>query len=216
MKHLQNELDFTESPASDHLSCSVLEWVARTYETMEEWKAKAKDVFFSSNGDSNLSRNRVASIVRSHFLETPPKPENVQRWKTGFEEIEAIHVLPPKVSASNSAYVDWLYIADYLLLACASPTEQIDEENQRRETEFQNALGSYKIRSIVHDACGKMRNDTTISDNEILVDVQKENPKASMANIKEARRLEKGKVLHNAPKEPIPAEPMLRYTPLYF
>ena len=183
---------------------------------MEEWKAKAKDVFYSSNGDSNLSRNRVASIVRTYFLETPPKPEDVQRWKTGFEEIETVHVTPPNVSASNSAYVDWLYIADYLLLACASPTEQLDEENQRRETEFQNVLGSYKIRLIVHDAREKLRNETTLTDTDILAAVKKVYPKASMANIKEARRLEKGKVFHAVPKEPIPAEQMPRYTALNF
>ena len=107
---MQNEFDFTESPASDRLSCSVLEWVARTYETMEEWKAKAKDVFYSSNGDSNLSRNRVASIVRTYFLETPPKPEDVQRWKTGFEEIETVHVTPPNVSASNSVHLGLAWV----------------------------------------------------------------------------------------------------------
>jgi len=183
---------------------------------MEKWKAKAKEVFFSSNGDSNLSRIRVASIVRTHFLETPPEPEDVERWKKGFDEIETVHVMPPKVSPSNSAYVDWLYIADYMLLACASPTDWLDEENQRRETEYQHVLGSYRIRSIVYDARERMRHDTTLSDNDILVAVQKDHLKASMANIKEARRLEKGNVYHASPKEPIPADPMPRYTALYF
>lgn len=213
---MQNGIDATQSPASDRLSDSVLEWLGRTYETMEEWKAKARDVFFSSNGDSNLSRNRVASIVRAHFLESPPKPEDVERWKAGFDEIETVHITPPNVSASNSAYVDWLYIADYLLLACASPTEQLDAENQRRETEFQNVLGSYNIRLIVYDAREKLRHDPTLTDNDVLAAVQKKHPKASMANIKEARRLEKANVFHDAPKEPIRAEPMPRYTALYF
>ncbi len=213
---MQNGTDATQSPASDRLSDSVLEWIGRTYETMEEWKAKARDVFFSSNGDSNLSRNRVASIVRTHFLESPPKAEDVERWKAGFEEIETVHVTPPKVSASNSAYIDWLYIADYLLLACASPTEQLDEENQRRETEFQNVLGSYNIRLIVHDARETLRHNPTLTDNDVLTAVQKKHSKASMANIKEARRLEKANVFHDVPKEPIRAEPMPRYTALYF
>lgn len=213
---MQNGIDATQSPDSDHLSVSVLEWLGRTYETMEEWKAKARDVFFSSNGDSNLSRNRVASIVRTHFLESPPKPEHVERWKAGFEEIETVHVTPPKVSPSNSAYVDWLYIADYLLLACASPTEQLDEENQRRESEFQNVLGSYNIRLIVHDAREMLRQHSTLTDNEVLAAVQRKHSKASMANIKEAQRLEKANVFHDVPKEPVRAEPMPRYTALYF
>lgn len=213
---MKNAIDLTESPPSDRLSGSILGWLARTYKTMEEWKAKARDVFFSSNGDSNLSRIRVAGIVRTHFLETPPKPEDVKRWKRGFEEIETVHVTPPKVSPSNSAYVDWLYVADYLLLACASPTEQLEEENQRRETEFQNVLGSYKIRMVVYDAREQMRDDASLADKDVLAAVQTKHPKASMANIKEARRLEKENVFHVAPKEPIPVQPMPRYSALYF
>lgn len=85
MTLLQNELNFNESQATDRLSDNVLAWLARTFESMEDWKAQAKDVFFSSNGDPNLSRNRVAAIVRTHFLETPPEPEDVQRWTAGLK-----------------------------------------------------------------------------------------------------------------------------------
>jgi len=213
---MHNRTDATQSLASDRLSDSVLEWLGRTYEAMQDWKAKARDVFYSSNGDSNLPRNRVASIVRAHFLESPPKSEDVERWKAGLEEIETIRVTPPKVSASNSAYVEWLYIADYLLLACASPTERLDEENKRRETEFKNVMGSYNIRLIVYDAREELQRNPTLTDEDVFAAVQKKHPKAFMANIKEARRLEKTDAFHDVPKKPIRAEPMRRYTALYF
>lgn len=213
---MQNELNFADSPSSDRLSEGVLKWITRCYESMEEWKLTAADLFFASNGDSNLSRNRLAAILRSHFLDSPPKAEDVDRWKTGFSEIETVHIVPPKISVSNSPYVDWVYIADYLLLACASPTTRLEDENQRRDTDFQNVMGSYLIRKIVHDARDRMRNDASLPDADILEAIQELDPKASMANIKEARRLEKSQSAHSPPKKPLPSDPMPRYTALYF
>jgi hypothetical protein len=215
--HMQLELGLDDQPqVSGRLSDSILKWLARTYETLEEWKTKAKDVFFLSNGDSNLSRNRVAFMVRTYFLENQLESESVQRWKPNLEEIETKDITPPKISASNAAYIDWLYIADYLLLACATPTEELDEENNRRKTEFRNLANSYNMRLIVHDSRKIMQQDATLQDKNILTTIKKTYPKASLANIKEARRLENENVLHIAPKEPIPTEPMHRYTSLYF
>jgi hypothetical protein len=185
----------------------------RTYETAEKWKSKARDVFYSANGDSNLSRNRVAATVRQHFVKTPPQPEDVERWNEGFEKIETVHVAPPKVS--DPAYVDWLYLADYLLLACASPTEEFDEENQRRETEFRAVLDSYKLRMVVHDAREIMRQDGTLKNKDVLGAVKKTHPNAKDANVVQARKLEKNNVLHAPPVKPVPSQPMPLYTPLY-
>ena len=212
----QNAFDFADSPASDRQSGSILEWLARSYETMDDWKTKARRVFLSSNGDSSLSRNRVASMVRRHFLETPPKAEDVLCWKAGFEDTATVHVTPPKVSESNSAYVDWLYVADYLLLSCALPTDELEEENQRRETEFQSVLGSYNRRLTVHDAREEMRSHRDSSDEDILASVEKNHPTRRWRTSRKARRLEKANAYHAVPKEPTPADPIPRYTPLYF
>ena len=147
-----NQLVLEGLETSDQSTVTALEWFARSYESMEEWKGKAREVFFSLNGNSEVARNRVASMVRFYFVETPPKSEDVKRWKQGSDETETIHVVPPKISASNSAYVDWGYVADYLLLACAALSDVLDAENQLRETEYRTAFDSFKIRTMVHDA----------------------------------------------------------------
>ena len=210
------KLDFDQAQTADRLSDSILKWIARSYESMEEWKTKAKNVFFFSNGESELSRNRVATMIRSHVIEAPQEPEEVRRWKVGLEEIETVKVSPPKVSASNSIYVDWLYVADYLLLACASQMEELDAENERRDAEFRNLKNSYTARSMVYEARKIMQQNHTLSDQEVLATIKKTFPDVVMANIKEARKQEKGDVRHIHPKEPIPPKPMPRYTSVYF
>jgi len=206
----------SDTATPPRLSGSILDWIGRTYKAMEAWKSKAAEVFFASNGDSNLSRNRVASIIRTHFVETILEPETVERWKGGFEEIESVVVTPPKITVSNSTYIDWLYVADYLLLACASPSDVLAEENQRRETEYQSVLTSYRIRLVVHHVRESIRNAGQVSDDDLLVMAKEKYSKASMANIKEARRLESIDAEHELPREPFPAEPMPRYASLYF
>ena len=72
------------------------------------------------------------------------------------------------------------------------------------------------MRLIVHDAREKLRRNPALTDDDVLAAVQTKHSKASMANINEARRLEKANVFHGVPKEPVRAEPMPRYTALYF
>lgn len=213
---MTQESELPHALTADRLSETVLDWLGRSYQTIEEWKAFARGVFFAANGDSNVSRNRVASLVRSHLLESSPTPASVNRWSPGIEVIETVVVSPPKINASNAAYVDWLYVADYLLLACASPSEQLDEENQRRETEYQSVWGSYSIRLVVHAAREEMRRGAGLTDDECLAAIHSRHPKASMANIKEARRLEKTRTALEPPTAPIRAEPMRPYTSLFF
>lgn len=209
-------IDLSAAPPSDRLSKNILAWLARTYGVLEEWKDKSRELFLATNGDSNLSRIRLAAVVRAYFLQTPPMAENVNRWTGGFEEVETVHMVPPKVSASNATYVDWLYIADYLLLGCSSPFEQFDAENRRRETEFQSVNDSYKIRLVVYKTREEMRRDSSLADGEVLSKVKKVYSNASLANIKEARRLQQAKVTHEMPKEPMPVRLIPRYTALYF
>ena len=83
---MQNGTDATQSPASDRLSDSVLEWNGRTYETMEEWKAKARDVFFSSNGDSNLAVTALRRSFEPIFLNHHRKPKMSNVGKRGLRK----------------------------------------------------------------------------------------------------------------------------------
>lgn len=212
---MQSELEF-EAAAESAKDSSVIGWIARTYESMDEWKKKARTVFYASNGDSNLARNRVASIIRSYFMETALTAETVKRWKPGIKEPVPEIVLPPKISASSSAYIDWLCAADYVLLSCASLSEMLAAENQRRETEYQSVLGSYELRMVVYKARLEMKKSPDSSDEMVLSALKLECPDATMANVKEARRLEKSGRKNEIPKKPECANPMPRYVSIYF
>lgn len=208
------ELDSTR--ASDRHSAEVLDWLMRCYKTQERWKNLARRIFFLSNGDSVLSRTRVAGRVRQHFVEGKPKTEDVERWQESYEGTTKVQIEPPKVSASNAGYVDWLYIADYLLLPCSSPTERFQEENQRRDTEFQQLLGSYQIRMQVHGARGLIEKHADKDDDQILDLLKRDFVKASLANVKEARRLDASNASRNKPLEPEKPPRLDLYASVYF
>jgi|GEM_PF-1532840 hypothetical protein len=221
---VQTELNFDNTAESESQSSTPLNWLNRSYESMKEWKAKALKVFLSVNGDSNVARNRVASQVRKYFEKTSLVPEDVQRWKKGINEIETIRVIPPKSSESRSGYVDWLHIADLLLMSGCADGEAINEEQQERDTEFLNVQRSYKMRVVVEEARAELRRDPTLSDDslsehlkekfsEMFKDKDKDPPAVA---IKEARKLEKSGVRTPSPKAPIKSEPIPRYTTLYF
>ncbi len=221
MNELQEELYSSEPTETDDApgaSATPIQWLLRSYETSVEWKAKAKDVFFSVNGDSNLARNRVAGIVRNYFIENKNRlePEDIGRWKDGENVVEKVRVVPPKISESNSTYVDWVYIADFLLLPFISPQDELDAENQRRETEFDNAMRSYKKRLTVEDARESIRRDSLSTDAAILESLKSRHPDASLAAIKVARKLEKENVLEPKAREPMKPAPMPPFKPLYF
>ena len=103
-----------------------------------------------------------------------------------------------------------------LLRACASPIEELEKANQQRESEFQIVLNSYRIRSIVYDAVVIIREDASLSDDALLKTTQQSHPDASMANVKEARRVSKEDTAVTSPKEPRAAAPMEPYQALYF
>lgn len=222
MNELQTELYNSEpmetDDAPDTSATTPIQWLLRSYETSREWKDKAKDVFFSVNGDSDLARNRVAGIVRNYFIENKNRlePEDVGRWKDGENVAEKVRVVPPTVTESNSTYVDWVYIADFLLLPFVSLQEALDAENQRRETEFDNAMRSYKKRLAVEDAREAVRSGSLPSDAAILESLKIHHPDASLATIKVARKLEKENAIEPKAREPKKSAPMPPFKALYF
>ena len=193
-----------------------IRWLLRSYQTAVEWKAIAKQVLFAVNGDSNVARNRVANTVRSYFIEKPLEPEDVERWKDRENATEIVRFVPPKITVSNATYVDWVYIADFLLLACVSVSDELEAENQRRDTEFDNAMRSYRKRLAVEDAREAIRHDPLATDKAITESFKDRHPDISEAAVKMARTLEKTKAVEPKAREPLKAEPMPRYKPLYF
>ena len=219
---LQEQLFDTELTENEDIpdtsSSTPIQWLLRSYQTSVEWKAKARAVFFSSNGDSNLARNRVAGIVRSYFIENKNRlePENIGRWKDGENVIENHHVVPPKVSESNSTYVDWVYIADFLLLPLISLLDELETENRLRVTEYENALRSYKKRVAVEEAREVIRQDSNMPDDVIWESLKSRHPEGSLAAVKFARKLEKTNAKEPKAKEPKPSVPLPNYKSLYF
>ncbi|MEE3373203.1 MAG: hypothetical protein VX346_27965 [Planctomycetota bacterium] len=212
----QHEFEFEDRPSSDRLSNRVLQWLARSYDTLRAWRGRASDTYLAANGDSALARNRVAYDVRAYFLQGDLVDEELAKWRPGFESLETIQVSPPKVNPSNATYVDWIRVADYLLLCVASPTDPLEQANQQRETEFQAALGSWRIRQVVHCGAAAIRADTDLTDEVLLGRLKKDHPDASMANIKEARRVARDGQPLEAPQQPQPAAALAPYQPLYF
>src|SRR5438093_546096 len=101
---MQTILEFEKPPEIDNTAGAALKWIYRCYETMDEWKSKATKLFFSLNGDSAATCNRLALELRRYF-ESGPKPEDVKNWNKDFSVVETVHATPPKITASNSAYV---------------------------------------------------------------------------------------------------------------
>ena len=192
-----------------------IDWIARSFESSEQWKKKAREVFFAVNGESNVARNRVAAMVRDYFLTLSPEPEAVRRWKKGSNEIETIIMQPPKVSASNAAYFDWVHIADFLLLACVSPNDE-SPENQTRDNEYRAVLESFRIRNIVFHSRKELIARPGASDEQLDATLRCAHPSIALAHIKEARRLERSGAPNQEPKEPSPPSHVPLFVPIYF
>lgn len=195
---------------------AILKWIGRSYPTMEEWKNKGREVFFSVNGDSDVARNRLASFVRGYFVESSLEPETVSRWTKGSTAVEEVVVAPPKVSTANSPYIDWAHVADYLLLACATLSDELIAENTKRDAEYRQVQDSYRIRLMVHDARDVLRANQKISDSDLMKQLSKKHEKIGLVHIKEAKKLEKEDARFAPPRAPIQAAPIPRYKPIYF
>ena len=181
--------------ASEQSTVTAVQWLARSYESMEHWKRTGKEVFFSLNGESDVARNRLASIIRKYFVDTPPGAEDVNRWRRDSTETETIRVVPSDdFRLQNSAYVDWGYLADYVLLAFAAISEELEDENQKRTTEYRQSLESHNIRLAVFDARMILRENPNLNDDDVLTQLKTKHEKAAAAHVKEARKLERNNV----------------------
>ncbi len=210
-----NETTSDEILFSDSLSTGASEWLSRTFEVREEWKQRGQEIFFAVNGESNVARNRLAAIIRNYFLRTELAPETVHRWASDSRTPVPVQVAPPKITASNSAYIDWHAVADYILMPCSVMFEEIAAENQKREAEFRLVYDSYLLRVIIYHARMIIQNTPEITEDELLKKIQENNKDAAMAHVKEAKKLERGKSPLFLPKEPQRPSLLSRYTSLH-
>src|SRR5688500_11263900 len=93
----------------------VLDWLTKDYETAEYWKNIGKEMHLACNGDSALTRHRLADALRRSISKLQPGPVKYQGWNDDFSEIIELEIDAPEIGAANDAYVDWVRLADYLL-----------------------------------------------------------------------------------------------------
>ena len=211
---MQIDFQFLDRLPQDDVPASPVDWLLRSYDSFVEWKTRARDEYIRLNGDSHAARNRVAWVVRNYFTESKLSQEQVGRWKGN--EIVYVHLTPPNITDSNATYVDWIYIADVLLIHCAAEHDDIDQENQRRDTEYQRAYNSYRLRIAVEEAQEAIQEAPGAADEVILAALLGTHLDASMATVKEARKRVKSKSTFPKAELPHRGAPIAPFVPLYF
>ncbi|MFM7843872.1 MAG: hypothetical protein ACKPEY_06525 [Planctomycetota bacterium] len=207
---------FVELEDVDSSITSVLHWIIRSYDSTLYWKDQARALFFTTNGQSDVARNRLASILRRHFQDNKLETENVHRWKANSSEMEMIAVEPPKLSDSTLAYLDWQFLADYLLLTCAALTDELLRENQERTAEYRQLLDSYNIQIMIHHARTFIQDNRGHTDDDCKRELAPRFPDIKIAHIKEARRRERKGGTNHLPLIPLQPAPLPRYQSIYF
>jgi hypothetical protein len=207
---------FDEHEVSQEQASSVLEWLARSYESLEQWKRDAKDIFYSLNGQSEAARNRLAMKLRDYFMNTMPSAEDVRRWNRDHTVIETVRVPPPKLPTARLAYIDWCYLADHILLSCAVEDDSFREENQRRVNESRATAESYDILCAIFEARKIIQADRELKNEQILKVLKNGAAYATEAHVKEARRQERDGEALVQPRLPPASIPLPKYKPLYY
>lgn len=206
---------FNEHEVSQDQATTVLEWIARSYQSLENWKKEAENIFYSLNGQSEAARNRLALKLRDYFSNETLSVEEVKRWNRNHTFIETVRVTPPKISATRLAYIDWCYVADYLLLSCAVESASILVENQRRANESRIMIASYDILCAIFEARKIINGDSGFSNQQVLKMVKKIKDCVTLTHIQEARRQERNCEPLVQPRIPPVSVPMARYTAIY-
>ncbi|MGL4944540.1 MAG: hypothetical protein ACRC46_15270 [Thermoguttaceae bacterium] len=120
----------------------ILNWLCRSYESTEFWKAEAERFALASiigpNGeiDSERVRKDFAKFLREIFSSFAPKSLDELAWVDGYNTPQPVHIPAPVFEVSE---VNWDYLADYFLL-CVHSTSSIVEEINSLRTEFNNKI----------------------------------------------------------------------------
>lgn len=197
---------------SDHRK--VHEWLTKDCPSAEYWKEIGKELYLVSDGDCVLTRHRLADVLRRSISKLQPGPVTYEKWKDDFSEITKVEIESPGIGATNDAYVDWLRIADYLLLAAASTWPKLDEENQRRRTMYDQARRGYEARTIVKAVAAYLEEHPKAPDGDIQAALKHDVGQVHIAQAKKVTPHTSGReIVEQGPEMPAQIE---RYKPLYF
>ena len=201
---------------SDHNK--VLDWLTKDYETGEYWKDIGKEIHLASNGDSTLTRYRLADTLRRSMSKLQPGPVKYEKWNSDFTEVVTAEIDAPAISVSNETYVDWIRLADYLLLAAAvAEWPKRDEENQRRKMIYDQCRRGYEARMIVKAVAEYLEKHPTATDKDIKASLNRDGREILQVHISHAKKI----VPHTSGREIVEQEPeppaeIKPYMPLYF
>ncbi len=202
---------------SDH--CKVLDWITKDYDTWEYWKRIGMDLHIACNGDSALTRYRLADLMRRSMSKLPHGPIEFQTYNDDCTGKITITIDPSEITASNEVYGDWLRLADYMLLAAAAPWPKLDEENQRRRAIHEQYQRGYEARMIVEAVAEYSKDHPRASEKEIRTALNRDGREVLQIHIQQAKKIpvpggNYGREIVEVPPQP-PAE-LKPYSNLYF
>jgi hypothetical protein len=195
----------------------VQEWLTRDYSTHESWKEIGKEMYLACNGDGVLTRHRLADALRRSISKLQPGPVSYDKWNEDFSAIVKVEIEPPTITTTSDAYVDWLRIADYLLLAAASTWPRLEDDNQRRRAMYDQSRRGYEARMIVKDVTEYLKENPTATDGDVRAALNREGREVIQIHIAQAKKT----TPHTSGREIVEQEPEVpsqvnRYSPLYF
>ena len=197
----------------------VLDWITKDYETWEYYKNAGKELYLVSNGDSALTRYRLADLMRRNMSKLQPGPVKFETWNDDCTEIITVEMSPAEITTSNEAYVDWLRLADYMLLAAAGPWEKLEQENQRRRAMYEASQRGYEARMNVEAVAEYLKENSQATDKDIKAALNRDGPEVLQVHIQQAKKIPPPagsydrEIIEQAPE--VPAE-IGYYKTLYF
>jgi hypothetical protein len=200
---------------SDHRK--VHEWITKDYPTSESWKEIGREIYLASNGNCALARHRLADALRRSISKLQTGPTTYQRWNEDFSAIVTLEIESPGISTSNDAYVDWIRIADYLLLSAASTWPRLEDDNQRRKTMYDLSRRGFDARMIVKAVAEYLKENPQAKDADVRDALTAKGIEVGQIHISQAKKITR----HTGGVEIVEQEPELptqieRYKALYF
>lgn len=196
-------------------TAAVLQWIARSYESYRRWRERGREIYLACNGDAGLARVRIAAEVRQAVASADP-PSQGGEEPCDLPLLDGATADATALPASRLPYVDWVFVADYVLLACREPFAALIQENTRRKEEYRRMWESYVRRRWVIAARKLMRSDAGRNVEEILAALKVEHPRITKANVLEAQRQERAGVPLRKPFRPSRPRLLRPYSPVYF
>lgn len=195
----------------------VHEWLTKDHPTSEYWKDIGREMYLVSNGDGVLARHRLADALRRSISKLQPGVVTYDKWNEDFSAIVKVEIKSPDISTSHEAYVDWLRIADYLLLAAASTYPRLEDDNQRRKTMYDQSRRGYESRAIVMAVAAYLQANPSATDGEIQTALDRDDREVAQIHIAQAKKI----TPHTSGREIIEREPEVpqqlnRYASIYF